>query len=297
MKRGDLDDLAAFAVVARTRSFTRAAAEIGLSPSALSHAMRGLEQRLGVTLLARTTRSVAPTAAGKQLLHALEPALAGLAQGLASLENWRDTPAGNIRLTTLHYASRTILADKLPAFLRDHPDITIEVTIDDRLTDIVAGGFDAGIRPGGAVDNDMIAIRLEPDSRARVVGTPDYFARYPRPQTLQDLQDHRCINYRRVTTGDVVPWRFERDGETINIKTGGQLIVNDGVLAGATIRAGAGLGILLEHEAAAELADGRLIAVLDGWSPTFHGCHLYYPNRQITPALRALVAALRWRGD
>ncbi|WOJ03058.1 LysR family transcriptional regulator [Citrobacter koseri] len=295
MKRGDLDDLAAFAVVARTRSFTRAAAEIGLSPSALSHAMRGLEQRLGVTLLARTTRSVAPTAAGRQLLHALEPALAGLAEGLASLENWRDTPTGNIRLTTLHYASRTILADKLPAFLRDHPDVTIEVTIDDRLTDIVAGGFDAGIRPGGAVENDMIAIRLEPDSRACVVGTPGYFVRHPRPQSPQDLQDHRCINYRRVTTGEVVPWRFERNGETINVRTQGQLIVNDGVLAGATIRSGAGLGSMLEHEVAEEIADGRLISVLDEWSPVFHGCHLYYPNRQITPALRALVEALRWK--
>ena len=295
MKRGDLDDLAAFAVVARTRSFTRAAAEIGLSPSALSHAMRGLEQRLGVVLLARTTRSVAPTAAGTQLLHSLEPALAGLAEGLASLANWRDSPSGNIRLTTLHYASRTLLADRLPAFMREHPDVTVDVTIDDRLTDIVAGGFDAGIRPGGAVENDMIAIRLEPDSRTRFVGTPDYFARYPRPQSLQDLQDHICINYRRVTTGEVVPWRFECNGETINIRTQGQLIVNDGVLAGAAIRAGAGLGGLLEHEVAEEIADGRLVSVLDEWSPIFHGCHLYYPNRKITPALRALVEALRWR--
>lgn len=297
MKRGDLDDLAAFAVVARTRSFTRAAAEMGLSPSALSHAMRGLEQRLGVVLLARTTRSVAPTAAGRQLLHSLEPALAGLAEGLASLASWRGTPAGNIRLTTLHYASRTLLADRLPAFLREHPDVTVEVTIDDRLTDIVAGGFDAGIRPGGVVENDMIAIRLEPDSRTRIVGTPDYFARHSRPQSLQDLQEHICINYRRVTTGEVTPWRFEREGEMINIRTQGQLIVNDGVLAGATIRAGAGLGVLLEHEITEELANGRLISVLDEWSTVFHGCHLYYPNRQITPALRALTEALRWKDN
>jgi len=297
MKRGDLDDLAAFATVARTRSFTRAAAEMGLSPSALSHAMRSLEQRLGVVLLARTTRSVAPTAAGQRLLASLEPALAGVAEGLAALADWRGAPSGNIRLTTFHYAARAVLAPRLPAFLQAHPGVSVEVIVDDRLVDIVADGFDAGIRLGGAVENDMIAVRLESDLRTLVVGTPDYFARHPKPETPQELDDHLCINYRHASSGRLQPWRFWREGQELNIRAQGQLIVNDGVLAAATVRAGAGLGMLMEHEIAQELADGRLVPVLEAWSPRFPGCHLYYPNRQVTPALRALTDALRWRGE
>lgn len=296
MKRGDMDDLAAFATVARTRSFTRAAAEIGLSPSALSHAMRGLEQRLGVVLLARTTRSVAPTVAGQRLLHSFEPALAGIADGLAAMADWRGSPSGVVRLTTLHYAARTILARRLPAFLLKHPDVSVEVIVDDRLVDIVADGFDAGIRLGGTLENDMIAVRLEPDLRARVVGTPEYFERYAKPESLRDLEEHVCVNYRLVSTGRLLPWTFEYEGREVNIRTKGQLIVNDGMLAAATVRAGAGLGRLMEHEVAEEIADGRLIPVLDEWCPRFPGCHLYYPNRQVTPALRALIDALRWKG-
>ncbi|MDX3885168.1 MAG: LysR family transcriptional regulator [Sphingomonas sp.] len=297
MRRGDLDDLAAFATVAKTRSFTRAAAEMDLSPSALSHAIRSLEKRLGVVLLARTTRSVAPTAAGKRLLRSLDPALAEVAEGLAALADWRGAPSGALRITTFHYAARTILAPRLPAFLLEHPDVSVEVIVDDRLVDIVADGFDADIRLGETVDSDMVAVRLEPDLRALVVGTPGYFERHGRPDTPRDLEGHICINYRLVGGGGLLPWEFERDGREVNIRAKGQLIVNDGVLAAAAVRAGAGLGILMEHEVAEEIADGRLVQVLDEWCPSFPGCHLYYPNRQVTPALRALVDALRWKGS
>jgi DNA-binding transcriptional LysR family regulator len=294
MKRGDLDDLAAFATVARTRSFTRAAAEMGLSPSALSHAMRSLEKRLGVTLLVRTTRSVAPTAAGVRLLRSLDPALAEVAKGIASLADWRGAPSGALRITTFHYAARTILAPRLPAFLLEHPDVSVEVIVDDRLVNIVADGFDAGIRLGGTVDSDMVAVRLQPDVRALVVGTPGYFDLHPKPRTPRDLEAHICVNYRLVGGGGLLPWEFERDGRDVNIRPKGQLIVNDGVLATAAVRAGAALGMLMEHEVAGEIADGRLIAVLEEWCPSFPGCHLYYPHRQVTPALRALTDALRW---
>lgn len=296
MKRGDLDDLAAFAAVARTGSFTRAGAELGLSPSALSHAMRALEQRLGVVLLARTTRSVAPTAAGRQLLQTLEPALASLAEGLETLAHGRDTPSGLIRLSVFHYAARTVLAPKLPAFLLEYPQISVEVIVDDRLVDIVANGFDAGIRLGETVERDMVAVRIEPDIRALVVGTPGYFARHAQPASPQDLEEHICVNYRLVSTGKIVPWVFKNQGGEIKPRIKGQLIVNDGVLASATVRAGAGLGMLLEHEVAEELARGELVSVLDEWCPRIPGCHLYYPNRRVSPALRMLIDTLRWKG-
>lgn len=293
MKRGELDDLAAFAAVARSRSFTRAAAEIGLTASALSHAMRGLEKRLGVRLLARTTRSVAPTAAGKRLLQSLDPALAELARGLSALADWRGAPSGAIRLTTFSYAARTVLAPVLPRFLLEHPDISVEVIVDDRLVDLVAGGFDAGIRYAEAVERDMVTVRVGPDLRTVVVGTPGYFARYPAPKTPRDLEAHTCINYRLVGGGGLLPWEFEQADRDIKMRVSGQLIVNDETLAAAAVRAGAGLGYMIEHDVAAEIADGRLVQVLDEWCPSFPGCQLYFPNRQVTPALRALIDALR----
>ena len=293
MQRGELDQLAAFAAVARARSFTRAAAGLGLSPSALSHAMRSLEQRLGVPLLARTTRSVAPTAAGERLLRSLDPALAEVARGLAALGDWRGAPSGTIRLTTFAYASRTILAPALPQFLVDHPDISIEVIVDDALVDLVAGGFDAGIRLGETVERDMVAVPVGPDLRTVVVGTPGYFERRARPACPADLEDHVCVNYRLVGGGGLLPWEFERDGRELKVRPAGQLIVNEEALAGAAVRAGAGLGYMMEHDVADEVADGRLIQVLDDWSPRYPGCRLYYPSRQVTPALRALIDALR----
>ena len=294
MKRGDLDDLAAFAAVARVRSFTRAAAELGLSPSALSHAMRSLEERLGVRLLARTTRSVAPTAAGDRLLRSLDPALAELARGLSALTDWRGVPSGAIRLTTFGYAARTVLAPVLPRFLREHPDISVEVIVEDRLVDLVAGGFDAGIRLGETVDLDMVAVPVGHELRTLVVGTPEYFEARALPAVPADLEGHNCVNYRLLGGGGLLPWEFERDGREIRFRPGGQLIVNDELLAAAAVRASAGLGYMLEHDVAEEIADGRLIQVLDPWCPPFPGCYLYYPSRQVTPALRVLVDALRW---
>ncbi|KQP38372.1 LysR family transcriptional regulator [Methylobacterium sp. Leaf104] len=294
MRRGDLDDLSAFAAVARTRSFTRAAADLGLSPSALSHAMRGLETRLGVRLLARTTRSVAPTPAGERLLRSLDPALAEVARGLASLAEWRGAPSGTLRLTTFSYAARAILEPSLPRFLLDHPAVSVEVVVDDRLTDIVTAGFDAGIRFGETVERDMVAVRVGPDLRTVVVGTPAYFARHPEPKAPGDLESHNCVNYRLVGGGGLLPWEFAREGREVRLRAAGQLVVTDGGLIAAAVRAGAGLGYMLESEVAADLAAGRLVQVLEDWCPPFPGCHLYYPGRQVTPALRALIDALRW---
>jgi DNA-binding transcriptional LysR family regulator len=293
MRRGDLDDLAAFASVARHRSFTRAAAELGLSPSALSHAMKALEARLGVRLLARTTRSVAPTAAGEQLLRSLDPALKQMAQGLAALADWRGAPSGTVRLATFGYAARTILAPRLPRFLLDHPDVSVEVTVEDRLIDLVAGGFDAGIRLGETVERDMVTVPVGPDLRTVVVGTPAYFARHTPPETPADLDRHVCVNYRLLGGGGLLPWEFEDAGREVRLRVPGQLIVNDEVLAGATVRAGAGLGYMMEHDVADEIADGRLVQVLAAWCPSYPGCRLYYPDRRVTPALRALIEALR----
>lgn len=296
MRRGDLDDLAAFATVARARSFTRAAATLGLSPSALSHAMRGLEARLGVRLLARTTRSVAPTAAGERLLASLGPALEGVERGLAALADFRGAPSGSLRLATFGYAARTILVPRLPAFLLEHPDIAVEVIVEDRLVDLVAGGFDAGIRLAESVERDMVAVPVGPALRTVVVGTPGYFARHPAPKTAADLDAHVCVNYRLIGGGGLLPWEFERGGEALRVRPGGQLIVNDEALAGAAVRAGAGLGYMMEHDVADEIADGRLVQVLGDWCAPYAGCCLYYPSRQVTPALRALIDALRWPG-
>lgn len=295
MRRGDLDDLAAFATVARVRSFTRAAAELGLSPSALSHAMKALETRLGVRLLARTTRSVAPTAAGELLLRSVDPALTQVADGLAALADWRDAPSGTIRLTTFGYAARTILAPRLPDFLRDHPDIAVEVIVEDRLIDLIAGGFDAGIRLGETVQRDMVAVPVGPPLRTVVVGTPGYFAQHGMPRTPDDLADHVCINYRLLGGGGLLPWEFCIDGRDVRMRVSGQLIVNDEVLAGAAMRAGAGLGYVMEHDVADEIADGRLVQVLSDHCTPYPGCHLYYPDRRVSPALRVLIDRLRWR--
>lgn len=294
MERRELNDLLAFATVARERSFTRAAAILGMSPSALSHAMRGLEERLGVRLLARTTRSVAPTEAGERLMQSLRPALAQIEQGLEALSDWKENASGSVRITTFAYAAKMVLLPKLPAFLLAHPDIRVEVNIDDGLTDIVSAGFDAGIRLGEAVAKDMVAVKLGPDLRTVVVGTPSYFERYPPPLTPYDLQRHACIGYRLTTSGGLLPWEFERFGKEIKIYTTGPLVANDGDLPAAAVRAGAGLGYIMEHDVADEIASGELIQVLADWCPAFPGFYLYHPSRrQSPPALRALLEALR----
>jgi DNA-binding transcriptional LysR family regulator len=294
MERNHLNDLMAFATVARECSFTRAAAILAMSPSALSHAMRGLEERLGVRLLARTTRSVSPTEAGERLLRSLNPALAEIEDGLQAMAEWRDNPSGTVRITTFAYAARIVLLPKLPGFLLANPDVRVEVNIDDGLTDIVAAGFDAGIRLGETVDKDMIAVKIGPDLRTVVVGTPSYFERYPPPLTPYDLDRHACIGYRLKTSGGLLPWEFQRGDKEIKIRTRGPLVANDGDLPAAAVRAGAGLGYIMEHDVAEDIASGKLIQVLTDWCPKFPGFHLYHPSRrQSPPALRALIAALK----
>ncbi|WP_426756032.1 LysR family transcriptional regulator [Myxococcus sp. Y35] len=296
MERRQLNDLMAFVAVARERSFTRAAATLGMSPSALSHAMRGLEERLGVRLLARTTRSVAPTDAGERLLQSLAPALAEIEHGLDALGAWRQALTGSVRLTTFSSAAQMVLEPKLPAFLLANPGVQVEVNIDNGLTDIVAEGFDAGIRFGESVEKDMVAVRVGPDMRTIVVGTPDYFTRYPKPETPADLERHACIGYRMKSSGGLLPWEFARDGREFNVRPRGPLIVDEVPLALSAVRAGAGLGYLMEHEVTEDLASGRLVQVMDDWCPSFPGYHLYHPSRRQTPpALRALIDWLRWR--
>ncbi|MBZ5758598.1 MULTISPECIES: LysR family transcriptional regulator [Rhizobium] len=294
MERGELNDLMAFAAVARERSFTRAAAALGISPSALSHAIRGLEERLGVRLLARTTRSVAPTDAGLRLLQHIQPAFTQIEAGLEALGEWRDSPSGKVRLTTFSYPARTILRQKLPTFLLENPDVEVEVDINDRLVDIVTDGFDAGIRFGETVAKDMIAVRVGPDLRTVVVGTPSYFENRKKPEVPADLEGHNCIGYRLASAGGLLPWEFQSGAREIKIRTSGSFVVNDGDLAAAAVRAGAGLGYIMEDDVADDIAAGRLIRVLDAWCPPFQGCYLYHPSRRQTPpALRALIAALK----
>lgn len=296
MDRMPLNDLALFAAIAREGSFTRAASVLDLSTSALSHAMRGLETRLGVRLLSRTTRSVSPTAAGQHLLETLGPALSAIESGLAGLSEWRDNPSGLVRITTFAWVAQTVLEPKLPAFLMANPDVRVEVNIHDGLVDIVAEGFDAGIRFGESVEKDMIAVRVGPDLRTIVVATPDYFSRIPPPVSPYDLDRHACINYRLTTSGGLLPWEFQHEGKDIKVKPSGPLVVNDGALAAAAIRAGAGLGYIMEQDVTEDLASGRLVQVLADWCPPFPGCFLYHSSRrQSPPALRALIDALRVR--
>lgn len=294
MKRDELNDLAAFVAVADATSFTRAASRLGMSPSALSHAMKALEGRLGVRLLARTTRSVRPTEAGERLLRTLRPALEDIGAGLTALGGLRDKPVGTVRITTFKHAATSVVWPVLPAFLTAHPGIRVEMTIDDGLTDIVASRYDAGIRFGEKVAKDMIAVRVGPDVRAAVVGSPGYLADHPVPRAPQDLAGHRCINYRFATAGGLYLWEFERGGRPLQLRVDGPLVLNDGDLILAAALAGQGIAYLFEDQVADHVAAGRLIRVLAEWCPPFPGYHLYYPSRRQTPpALAALVDALR----
>ncbi|MDF5719118.1 MAG: LysR family transcriptional regulator [Rhizonema sp. PD37] len=294
MKRDELNDLAAFVVVADEMSFTRAASKLGMSPSALSHAMKALEDRLGLRLLARTTRSVSTTEVGERLLKTLRPALEDISAELTALSGLRDKPAGSVRITTFKQAATTVVWPVLPGFLKQHPDIRVEITIDDGLTDIVASRYDAGIRFGEQIAKDMIAVRVGPDVRAAIIASPAYFADYPVPNTPQDLAGHRCINYRLKTAGGLYPWEFEKDGRSFQVRVDGPLIFNDGDLILAAALAGQGIAYLYEDQIADHVAEGRLIQVLAEWCPTFPGYYLYYPScRQTPPALTALINALR----
>ncbi len=296
MARQPIGDLAAFLAVARERSFTRAAAQLGVSPSALSQTMRVLEERLGVRLLTRTTRSVAPTEAGERLIATVGPHLDEIETGLAALSELRDRPAGTIRITTVDHAAETILWPALSNFLAKYPDIQVDLIVDNTLRDIVAERFDAGIRMGERLARDMIAVRIGPDIRLAAVATPSYFAEHGKPKTPQDLDKHRCINMRLATLGGVYVWEFEKGSREINVKVDGQLTVNDiAVIRRATLE-GLGIAFIPEDTVQQHMASGELVRVLTDWTPPFPGYYLYYPSRrQQSPAFALLVDALRYR--
>lgn len=297
MKRDELGDLVAFLAVADERSFTRAAAKLATSQSSLSHTVRRLEERMGVRLLTRTTRKVALTDAGETLAGTLRPALDGIETTVGALTALRMKPAGTIRITTSRRAARTLIMPAATRLMRDYPDVTVELSIDQRFIDVVAERFDAGVRLGEEVDRDMIAVRIGPELRMAVVGAPSYFAAHPKPETPHDLTRHACINLRLPTLGGLYAWEFGRDDRALNVRVGGPFICNDvaTIIDGAL--AGLGLASLPEDEFDGLIAEGRLVRVLDDWCPPFPGYHLYYPSRrQVSPAFGLLVEALRWRG-
>jgi DNA-binding transcriptional LysR family regulator len=297
MHRADLVDLNAFLAVAEERNFTRAAARLGTSQSALSHTIRRLEARLGVRLLTRTTRKVAPTSAGERLARTLRPALDGIAAELDGLTELRDKPAGTIRITSTQQAASSVLWPALERLVPDYPDIHVELSIDNALTDIVGERFDAGVRFGEQVARDMIAVRIGPDLRMATVGAPEYFARRGKPRTLQDLAAHDCINIRLPTLGGLYAWEYGVDGRELRVRVDGSLVFNNASMIIKAACAGFGLAHLPEDELLDELAAGRLVRVLEDWCPPFSGYHLYYPSRrQPSPAFALLVEALRWRG-
>lgn len=296
MRREELGDLTAFLAVAEKRSFTRAAAKLGTSQSALSHTIRRLEARLGIRLLTRTTRSVAPTEAGERLLRTVGPRFDEIDAELAALSEFREKPAGTVRITTGGHPASTILWPALAKLLPNHPDIKVEITIDDGLIDIVAERFDAGVRLGEQVAKDMVAVRIGPEMWMAVVGAPSYFGAHPRPKTPDDLTNHTCINLRLPTYGGIYAWEFETAGRELRVRVEGQVVFNNIDLALNAALAGFGLAYLPEDQVQAHVADGRLIRVLGDWCPPFSGYHLYYPSRrQTAPALAVLVEALRYR--
>jgi DNA-binding transcriptional LysR family regulator len=297
MQRGNLDDLLAFVAVGRERSFTKASAKLGVSQSALSHTIRALEARLGVRLLTRTTRSVAPTAAGERLLHSLGPRFEEIDAELAALSELRTKPAGTIRITAAEHAVNTLLWPKLAKFLSKYPDIKVEIAVDSSLTDIVAQRFDAGVRSGEQVAKDMIAVRIGPDIRIAVVGAPSYFRMRSEPKKPQDLIGHDCINLRLPTLGGLYAWEFEKGARELKVRVEGQLVLNGTFQMLNAALAGFGLAYVPEDVAQPHLARGRLKRVLEDWCPPYSGYHLYYPSRrQASAAFALLVDALRHRG-
>jgi DNA-binding transcriptional LysR family regulator len=297
MRREELVDLNAFLTVAEEQSFTRAAAKLGTSQSALSHTIRRLETRLGVRLLTRTTRSVAPTDAGERLLGTLRPALDTIGAQLNSLIELRDKPAGTIRITTGEHAVYTVLWPVLAKLLPEYPDIHVELSLDSGLADIVTERFDAGVRLGEALAKDMVATRIGPELRMAVIGAPDYLEQRGIPRTPQDLANHNCINLRMLSAGNLYAWELEKDGHEVRVRVEGQLAFNSVRMIVHAAIAGFGLGFVMEDHAAADIAAGRLVRVLEDWCPPFAGYHLYYPSRrQPSAAFALLVEALRYRG-
>ncbi|MGO8908817.1 MAG: LysR family transcriptional regulator [Bradyrhizobium sp.] len=297
MSRQNINDLIAFLAVAKERNFTKAAAKLGVSQSALSHTIRGLEERLGVRLLTRTTRSVSPTEAGEHLVRNVGPSFEQIDAELAALTEFREKPAGTIRITAGEHAALAILWPALKALLPQYPDVKVELVLDYGLTDIVAERYDAGVRLGEQVAKDMVAVRIGPDFCMAVVGAPSYFEKRPKPKKPQDLTALDCINIRLPTYGGVYAWEFEKRGRELKVRVEGQLLFNSLALRMDAALAGLGLAYLPEDQVKPHLAEGRLVRVLEDWCPPFSGYHLYYPSRrQPTPAFTLLVDALRHRG-
>ena len=294
MDRSHLSQLAVLSVVAAHGSFRGAAKELAIaSPSAVSHAVSSLEEGLGVRLLARTTRSVAPTEAGATLLERLRPALGEIELALEAALETRDRPAGNLRITVPSTAAHLVFARRVGAFATAFPDITLEIVIEDRFADVVAGGYDAGVRLGESLQPDMIAVKIGPDLTSVLVGAPAYFETMPKPVHPRDLAGHRCIRF-RFASGVIYRWEFEKDGEAIELSVDGPLILGEDRLVVEAAIAGAGLAFVFEEYVDAAIADGRLVRVMEDWCPPFDGFHLYYPSRrQMRPALRAFVDFFR----
>ncbi|QCP52596.1 LysR family transcriptional regulator [Trinickia violacea] len=295
MQRVDFNNLRAFIVVARERSFTRAAAQLGVSQSALSHTIRGLEEKLGIRLLTRTTRGVSPTEAGERLLLSVGPHYEGIESELTALNELREKPAGTIRITAHDHAIDTVLWPKLAKLMAEYPDITVELNVNYALTDIVAERYDAGVRNGDQVAKDMIAVRIGPDVRMTVVGAPAYCSNKSLPKTPRDLAAHVCINLRLPTYGGLYAWELTKDGQNLQVQVRGQFIVNTTPQILTAALAGFGLAFLPEDVVATHIEAGRLVRMLDDWCPSFPGYHLYYPSRrQVSPAFALLVNALRY---
>ena len=295
MHREELADLAAFVAVAEERNFTRAARKLGMSQSAVSQIVRRLEERLGLRLLARTTRSVAPTEAGERLLATMSPLLRSLDAGVAALSELRDKPSGTIRITTVEHAARTIVCPALNRLLPDYPDVKVEVVIDYGLADVVAERFDAGVRIGEQVDKDMIAVRIGPDFDMAVVASPSHIARFGAPDSPEDLIHHRCINL-ILGKGTAYRWNFTRGGRNLHVAVDGPLAFNaiDPIRDAALD--GIGLGFLPLDQVQSDIEQGRLVRLLDRWASVLPGYHLYYPNRRFSsPAFKLVVEALRYR--
>jgi DNA-binding transcriptional LysR family regulator len=294
MRGSDYAELLAFVAIAEERSFRRAATRLGLSRSALSHSIRALEERLGTRLLNRTTRSVAPTSAGQALLDRIAPAFSEISEATRATSALSERPSGTVRLNLPRLAAEVLFAGRFGRFAAKYPDVHVELVIDDEIRDIVAGGFDAGVRMGNMLQRDMVAVRVSPDLRLAVVGSPAYFARNPVPVSPRDLENHDCINYRWTGSGTTYRWPLIKGGETLNVAVEGPVTLNDSGLVVSAALDGAGLASTLEVFAAPHIAQGRLVRVLEDWCPPLPGLFLYYPSRrQMPPALRALVEFLR----
>jgi DNA-binding transcriptional LysR family regulator len=296
MARENLNDVIAFLTVAREKSFTRAAAQLGVSQSALSHTIRSLESRMGIRLLTRTTRSVSPTQAGERLLTAVGPHFEEIRAELEALSELRDKPAGALRITAGLHATEAMLWPRLQPMLKKHPDIKVEITVEYGLTNIVADRYDAGVRLGEQVAKDMIAVRIGPDFRMSVVAAPSYFASRPEPRTPQELTGHNCINLRLPTYGGLYAWEFQKGDREINVRVDGQLVFNSSRQILHAALAGFGIAYLPEDTAAPHVERGRLKPVLERWCTPFSGYHVYYPSRrQSSPALALVIDTLRYK--